>query len=177
MKFKFLYCLYNFNWNFISFAAQSILIWGISFFQSTYKIYLDIKNADCLTVICVEIQLPNSYILQWDCKLKPLVRQFEKKEESKILYNVHPYPLFLFILFFGCTAQHAGSQFPNQGSNPHPPAMEAWSLKHWTARDVPSFIPFKPLYLCLKIYPKEIIRNRHKDFSTIFFILLFITQK
>lgn len=39
------------------------------------------------------------------------------------------------------------------------------------------FIPFKPAYLCLKIYPKEIIRNRHKDLSTVFFTVLFITQK
>ena len=26
--------------------------------------------------------------------------------------------------------RHAGSQFPQQGSNPNPPAVEAWSLNH-----------------------------------------------
>ena len=28
--------------------------------------------------------------------------------------------LFFFFFFFGCAAPHVGSQFPNQGSNPHP---------------------------------------------------------
>ena len=33
----------------------------------------------------------------------------------------------------------AGSLFPNQGWNPcPPPALEVWTLNHWTSREVPS---------------------------------------
>ena len=41
--------------------------------------------------------------------------------------------------FFGHTARHVGSQLPNQGSNPCPLALEAWSLNHWTTREVPCY--------------------------------------
>ena len=33
---------------------------------------------------------------------------------------IHTYIHIQFLLFFGCTKQHAGSLFPNQGSNPGP---------------------------------------------------------
>ena len=36
--------------------------------------------------------------------------------------------------------QHVGSQFPDQGLNLHP-ALEVWSLNHWTTREVPKY-PF-----------------------------------
>ena len=45
--------------------------------------------------------------------------------------------LFLwFVLFFGDAAQHARSQFPNQGSDP---GSQQWklSLNRWTARKFP----------------------------------------
>ena len=36
------------------------------------------------------------------------------------------------------TGKHLGSQFPNQGLNLCPPAVEAQSLNHWTTREVPN---------------------------------------
>ena len=38
--------------------------------------------------------------------------------------------------FFGNATWHAGSYFPDQGSNLCPPAVEAWSLNHWTTGEV-----------------------------------------
>ena len=39
---------------------------------------------------------------------------------------------FSFCKLFGCTVQHVGSQFPDQGLNPLPTVVEAWSLHCWT---------------------------------------------
>ena len=36
--------------------------------------------------------------------------------------------------------QHVGSYFPDQGFEPSPPALKAWSLNHWAAREVPRII-------------------------------------
>ena len=45
--------------------------------------------------------------------------------------------------FFGHTVGHVRSYFPDQGQNPPPrhpnPSLEAWSLNHWTAREVRHF--------------------------------------
>ena len=48
----------------------------------------------------------------------------------------HAFFLSVYFLFFGCTVQHVGSWFLNQGSNPMPPALGAQSLNHWTTREV-----------------------------------------
>ena len=45
--------------------------------------------------------------------------------------------LTIFLFFFGYTVWHAGSWFPDQGLNPCPPAVEARSPNHWTAREFP----------------------------------------
>ena len=45
--------------------------------------------------------------------------------------------LSLLFLFLGCAEQHVGSQFPDQGLNLLPLQCSAWSLNHWTAREVP----------------------------------------
>ena len=47
-----------------------------------------------------------------------------------------------FLKLFCHIMQHVGSQFPNQGSNPRPPAVEAQSLNYWTAREVPILLYF-----------------------------------
>ena len=39
--------------------------------------------------------------------------------------------------FFAHAVQHVRSKFPNQGSNPQPPALEVQSLNHCTTREVP----------------------------------------
>ena len=50
--------------------------------------------------------------------------------------------------FFGHTVGHVRSYFPDQGQNSHTnppprpapnPSLEAWSLNHWTAREVRHF--------------------------------------
>ena len=38
---------------------------------------------------------------------------------------------------FGHAVWHAGSQFPDQGVKPVPPATEAQCLNHWTSWKVP----------------------------------------
>lgn len=42
---------------------------------------------------------------------------------------------------FGCATQHVGS-VPWPGMQPAPPAVEAWGLKHWIAREVPTTFSF-----------------------------------
>ena len=37
-------------------------------------------------------------------------------------------------------SKYVGSQFPNQGVNPCPPALEVQTLNHWTAREFSSTI-------------------------------------
>ena len=44
--------------------------------------------------------------------------------------------LLLFLCFGFLTARHVGSQFPDQGLNPHP-LFGRPSLNHWTTREVP----------------------------------------
>ena len=54
-----------------------------------------------------------------------------------------PLSFFLFFLIYSLASlsgMRAGSQFPNQGSNPHPLHWKC-SLNHWTAREVPT-VPF-----------------------------------
>ena len=50
-----------------------------------------------------------------------------------------------------CVARHVGVLVPWQGIEPESPALEAWSLNHWTPREVPTFcilvIAFVFLYL------------------------------
>ena len=41
--------------------------------------------------------------------------------------------------FFGCAAQLVGILVPQPGVEPVPPAVEARSLNHWTAREVAHF--------------------------------------
>ena len=49
----------------------------------------------------------------------------------------NPFQAVAFVdLFGGCTARHARSWFPDQGLNPGPLAVEAWSLHDLTAREV-----------------------------------------
>ena len=61
--------------------------------------------------------------------------------------TVHIFFLFLFF-FFGHVARHVGCgiSVPRPGIEPAPPAVEAWNLNHWIAREVPIFF-----FLLLKI--------------------------
>lgn len=45
--------------------------------------------------------------------------------------------LFVCLFSFGCTVRFAGSQFPNQGSNPGPWLVKVPSPNHWPAREFP----------------------------------------
>ena len=43
----------------------------------------------------------------------------------------------LVLFLFGCGTQLGGFLFPDQRLNRCPPAVEVWSLHHWTARELP----------------------------------------
>ena len=52
--------------------------------------------------------------------------------------------LFIY-LYFGHAAR--GILVPQPGIEPAPPAVKAWSLNHWTSREVPDMYWFKLLSL------------------------------
>ena len=68
---------------------------------------------------------------------------------AKWLSYTHIYILFFF-LATPCGMWHAGSIFvPQPGIVPAPPALVAWSLNHWTAKEVPIYSSFlKILFIC-----------------------------
>ena len=43
----------------------------------------------------------------------------------------------IYFILFGHTARHAGLFVPWPGTEPGPSAVEAQSLNHWTAKEVP----------------------------------------
>ena len=49
----------------------------------------------------------------------------------------------MFFFFFGRTMWHEGILVPQPGIKPAPPAVEARSFNHWTAREVPKFMLLK----------------------------------
>ena len=53
---------------------------------------------------------------------------------------VYVYIYFLFFIFFDRVA--CGILVPGPGIEPMPPAVEAWNLNHWTAKEVPEMSPF-----------------------------------
>ena len=56
--------------------------------------------------------------------------------EGHLYFRKHCYMYYIFFFFFGGMVWHAGSQFPDQGSNP---ALGTQSLNNWTTRDVRVF--------------------------------------
>ena len=50
--------------------------------------------------------------------------------------------IFGFFLFFRPQHVGCGILVPHPGIEPVPPALEAWSLNHWTAREVPAWKNF-----------------------------------
>ena len=55
------------------------------------------------------------------------------------------YFIYYFILFYVLIwPYHAafGILAPRPGMEPEPPAVEVWSLNHWTTREIPAFYPF-----------------------------------
>ena len=49
-------------------------------------------------------------------------------------------PLLFFFFLFGRTLQQV--ELPHPGIEPEPPAVEAWSLNHWTTREAQQPITF-----------------------------------
>ena len=60
---------------------------------------------------------------------------FKDLSEAEIWFNIHILNLFSFI-FWLCSAAW-GILVPWPGIKPIAPAVEAWSLNHWTTREVP----------------------------------------
>ena len=77
----------------------------------------------------------------WDCK--------ESDTTGQLTLSPQCHSDFSFS-FFGHTTHHTGSQFPMSfpGIKLMPPALGAWSLKHWTAREVPFWLFLTAAYLC-----------------------------
>ena len=107
----------------------SYILCFISLFRETcfYK---------CWQLGCTWVEIFCKYLV-WDRRKK---RNIGLKNKTKQNSNVHcrkgkNIPGHIF--FFGHTEKHVGSQFPEQGlkMEPTPPALEARSLKHWTARE------------------------------------------
>ena len=45
--------------------------------------------------------------------------------------------LFIYLFIFCLRCRACGTLVPQPGIEPVPPALQAWSLNHWTAREVP----------------------------------------
>ena len=73
-------------------------------------------------------------------KNKPLFILCKKVQKDVFINHISFFERILFYLFFW--PQHAGilSVVPRPGIEPVPPAVEARSLNHWTAREVPERI-------------------------------------
>ena len=62
------------------------------------------------------------------------------------------------VFFYGLTVRHSGTSFLQPGIEPMPPAPRAWSLNHWTSREVPQgsiFFDLSPLILLAMQLPIE----------------------
>ena len=53
------------------------------------------------------------------------------------LFYFYFYYYYHYHLFFGCSGWYAGILVPWPGIKFMPPAVEAWSLNHWTSREIP----------------------------------------
>ena len=61
--------------------------------------------------------------------------------------------LFIYIFSWPCHAA-CGILVPQPGNEPAPPALEAWSLNHWTAGQVPLLV-FLNMYLLSESFPGQ----------------------
>ena len=61
---------------------------------------------------------------------------------------------YLFIWLGRVLVAACGLYFPEQGSNPGPPALGAWSLSHWTTREVPGKF-FQRVFACGHQVPQK----------------------
>ena len=55
--------------------------------------------------------------------------------------------LLCVLFFFWQSREACGILVPRPGIQPVPPAVEAWSLNHWTTREVPTLSNFYLIYL------------------------------
>jgi hypothetical protein len=83
------------------------------------------------------------------CAVFLLVKYGSLRSQSNGLREL---TLFLFFIFWPSLVA-CGILVPQQGIKPSPPALEGWSLNHWTTTEVPTQL------LKLQMYPKEIINQ------------------
>ena len=65
--------------------------------------------------------------------------------DNFLSFLIHILQVVKLTFFLGHAAsmlQACGISFPQPGMKPVPPAMEVWSLNHWTAREVPRLTYF-----------------------------------
>ena len=82
----------------------------------------------------------------------------------EIKYKVQSLSLSLSLFFslISCGMRDLSLQ---AGMEPMPPAMDAWSLNHWTAREVPTVQFLKALpYMSLALPPDQLSQGQHLSF-------------
>ena len=62
--------------------------------------------------------------------------------QERLTFPRVPFEPFFFFFFWPCHTA-CGILVPQPGIKPVPPALEAQSSNHWTAREFPPFEPFK----------------------------------
>ena len=110
-----------------------------------------------ISQVCVNNQLASilslpyswAYIVFSNYYKRYMLKQFKKKvganlkqrmkvnDANLLKYNIYSVILNLFLWLCWVLVAACGIYFPDQGSNPGPPALGAWSLSHWTTREVP----------------------------------------
>ena len=67
------------------------------------------------------------------------LQHFDSKPMNFFFFNLESFSVQNFLIYFWPRHMACGILVPWLGIEPAPPALEAWSLNHWTAREVPFF--------------------------------------
>ena len=90
-------------------------------------------------------------VLMFSCKVGRNVNcNFSDQYISKLEIYIPIYPVIILLSFFWPHLAACGILVPRTGIKPVPPVLEAQSLNHWTAREV-------PVILFLDIYSNGIV--------------------
>ena len=76
-----------------------------------------------------------------------------KVYKKTLLFQLSNFVYLLFFLFLAMPYTACEILVPQPGIKPMPPAVEAWSLNHWTTREVPVYLPLFLIFLNFFSYP------------------------
>ena len=113
----------------------------------------DHKESNTTEQLTLSLFLMVILYLSFEITVKLFMQQLHHFTFPPAIYEVsispHPHQhlytcnFFLFLPFFffsGHSMRHG--DLPQPGIKPMPPAVEAWSLNHWTTREVPTLVNF-----------------------------------